>query len=109
MASGSNGGGGSGGGGFVRNVGSRGVQYVQASQGRQTAVLLIVAILLARLLLTKQLQAFWGTLWGPTKPLGQALPTKAAAQGQTSTGKSSNSSSPSGGAGADSQPPIFTT
>lgn len=60
----------------ARAAGSRGVQYVSASSARQTAVLLIVAILLARLVLTHQLQQFWGALWGPMKPLGSGLPGK---------------------------------
>lgn len=72
-----NSGGGQGFGGSVRGMGSRGVSYVQASAARQTAVLLIVAILLARLVLTNQLQAFWKAMWGPMKPLGSALPGKA--------------------------------
>ena len=60
-------------------VAQRGVSYVSASQGRQTAVILIVAILLARLLLTKQLQTFWSNVWQPMKPLGAALPGKSGA------------------------------
>lgn len=66
-------------GGAARAVGARGVQYVTASSGRQAAFLLIVAILLARLLLTDQFPAFWAALFGPARPLGQALPSKVAA------------------------------
>lgn len=65
-------------------VAQRGVSYVQASQGRQTAVILIVAILLARLVLTQQLQTFWGQVWQPMKPLGAGLPGKS---GQASGAK----------------------
>lgn len=78
----------SSGGGFPRRMAQRGVSYVQASQGRQTAVILIVAILLARLVLTKQLQTFWGQVWQPMKPLGAGLPGKAS-QPTTSSKKAS--------------------
>ena len=52
--------------------------FVRPTSARETALVLIVAIILARLLLTNQLQQFWAALWGPTKPLGSALPAKAA-------------------------------
>ena len=71
-------------GNVARRVAQRGVSYVQASQGRQTAVILIVAILLARLVLTQQLQTFWGQVWQPMKPLGAGLPGKS---GQASGAK----------------------
>ena len=74
------------GGSFPGRVAQRGVSYVSASQGRQTAVILIVAILLARLVLTKQLQTFWGQVWQPMKPLGAGLPGKAS---QSSSKKAS--------------------
>ena len=73
-------------GNMAGRVAQRGVSYVNASQGRQTAVILIVAILLARLVLTKQLQTFWGQVWQPMKPLGAGLPGKS---GQTSSTTSS--------------------
>lgn len=76
-----------GGGSFPGRVAQRGVSYVSASQGRQTAVILIVAILLARLLLTKQLQTFWGQVWQPMKPLGAALPGKSGASAGGKGGK----------------------
>lgn len=75
-------------GNMARRVAQRGVSYVQASQGRQLAVILIVAILLARLVLTKQLQTFWGQVWQPMKPLGAGLPGKTS-QPTTSSKKAS--------------------
>ena len=74
----------SGNGNFAGRMTQRGVSYVSASQGRQTAVILIVAILLARLVLTKQVQTFWGQVWQPMKPLGAGLPGKS---GQTTSSK----------------------
>ena len=73
--------------GFPGRVAQRGVSYVSASQGRQTAVILIVAILLARLLLTKQLQTFWSNVRQPMKPLGAALPGKSGASAGGKGGK----------------------
>ena len=63
----------------VRAGHARTTSFVKPTSSRETALVLIVAIILARLLLTNQLPAFWQALWGPTKPLGSALPAKAAA------------------------------
>ena len=78
-SSGSSGGFGGKPGAAVRAGHSQALSYVKPTSARETALVLIVAIILARLLLTNQLQQFWQALWGPTKPLGSALPAKAAA------------------------------
>lgn len=67
----------------VRAGHARTTSYIRPTSSRETALVLIVAIILARLLLTNQLQQFWSALWGPTKPLGSALPAKA---GSSTTG-----------------------
>lgn len=85
-------------GGAVKSAGARGASYIGASQGRQTAFILIVAILLARLALTNQLQTFWSTLWGQSRPLGAALPAKVS--GNTSGNGSTPPSAASNGGGS---------
>ena len=77
-------------GGAAKGLGSRGVQYVRGSSSRQTAFLLIVAIFIARLALTNQLQTFWTTLWSPSKPLGSALPGRVAAESAKSAKAAQN-------------------
>ncbi len=83
MAKGSGGTSGFGGpvGARIRAANARGASYVTATSGRETAILLIFAILVARLILTNQLSQFWAALWGQSRPLGQALPKKVAASG----------------------------
>ena len=78
-------------GGAVKSVGSRGASYITASQGRQTAFLLIMAIFLARLALTHQLQAFWAAMWGQSRPLGAALPKNVATANSKQTSKTQTS------------------
>jgi hypothetical protein len=94
----------------VKGGASRGASYVMASSGRQTAFLLIMAIFAARLLLTNQLQTFWGTLWGQSRPLGQALPkhvTSGSSSGASSAppGASSNGGGSAGGFSLLKPPP----
>lgn len=79
MAGKGTGSGASSGAGPVRRAAGAGVSYVTGSNARQTAFVLIAAILVARLLLTNQLAEFWQALTGPSRPLGTALPGKVAA------------------------------
>ena len=83
MASGGSSGFGGAPGAAVRARSAQTLSYVRPTSARETALVLIVAIILARLLLTNQLQQFWAALWTPAKPLGSALPAKA---GSSTTG-----------------------
>lgn len=80
----------------IRAGNARAASYVTATSGRETAIVLVVAILLARLVLTNQLQQFWSALWGQSRPLGQALPRKVA----TNAGGTAAKSPASGGGGS---------
>lgn len=90
----------------IRARAARGASYVTATSGRETAILLIIAILLARLVLTQQLQGLWAAVWGQSRPLGQGLPMKVAAgSGAGSSSSSSTGSKESASASGVGKPP----